>query len=85
MPSTRAIPTDTSVFDTLKERDVLVHHPYDSFTTTVERLIEEAAVDPDVLAIKQTLYRTSGEASFVARYSAFRRPNRANRSWRWCS
>jgi len=65
VPSTRAIPTDSSVFATLNERDVLVHHPYDSFTTTVERLIEEAAADPQVLAIKQTLYRTSGESPIV--------------------
>ena len=65
VPSTRAIPTDSSVFATLNERDVLVHHPYDSFTTTVERLIEEAAADPGVLAIKQTLYRTSGESPIV--------------------
>ncbi len=65
VPSTRAVPTDTSIFVTLNERDVLVHHPYDSFTTTVERLIEEAAADPRVLAIKQTLYRTSGESPIV--------------------
>ncbi len=65
VPSTRALPTDASVFATLNERDVLVHHPYDSFTTTVERLITEAAADPRVLAIKQTLYRTSGESPIV--------------------
>jgi polyphosphate kinase len=65
VPATRALPTDPSVFATLKERDVLVHHPYDSFTTTVERLIEEAAADPRVLAIKQTLYRTSGSSPIV--------------------
>jgi polyphosphate kinase len=65
VPSTRAVPTDTSIFTTLNERDVLVHHPYDSFTTSVERLIEEAAADPRVLAIKQTLYRTSGESPIV--------------------
>ena len=65
VPSTRAVPTDNSIFSTLNERDVLVHHPYDSFTTSVERLIEEAAADPRVLAIKQTLYRTSGESPIV--------------------
>lgn len=65
VPGMRALPPDTSVFATLKERDVLVHHPYDSFTTTVERLIEEAAADPRVLAIKQTLYRTGGVSPIV--------------------
>ncbi len=65
VPSTRAVPTDASIFATLNERDVLVHHPYDSFATSVERLIEEAAADPRVLAIKQTLYRTSGESPIV--------------------
>jgi polyphosphate kinase len=65
VPSTRALSADSSVFATLRERDVLVHHPYDSFATTVERLIEEAAADPRVLAIKQTLYRTSGESPLV--------------------
>jgi polyphosphate kinase len=65
VPSTRALPTDASIFTTLAERDVLVHHPYDSFTTTVERLIEEAAADPRVLAIKQTLYRTGAESPIV--------------------
>lgn len=65
VPSTRAIPEDVPIFTTLSERDVLVHHPYDSFAGSVERLLEEAAADPHVLAIKQTLYRTGGESPVV--------------------
>jgi polyphosphate kinase len=65
VPNPKPAPADTSIFDALVKRDVLVHHPYDSFTTSVERLIEEAAADPRVLAIKQTLYRTSGESPIV--------------------
>jgi polyphosphate kinase len=65
VPSEATIPQDTDIFSVLADHDMLVHHPYDSFTTSVERLIVDAAADPAVLAIKQTLYRTSGESPIV--------------------
>jgi polyphosphate kinase len=64
-PSESVLPQDIGIFAALSERDVLVHHPYDSFTTTVERLVVSAGADPRVLAIKHTLYRTSGDSQVV--------------------
>jgi len=59
------VPVDAPMFEVLAQRDLFVHHPYESFTSTTERFLLEAAADPDVIAIKLTLYRPGGPSELA--------------------
>lgn len=63
--ATHPIPDDVSIFDVLSQRDLLVHHPFESFHNTVGRFLSEAADDPDVMSIKLTLYRTGRDSALM--------------------
>jgi polyphosphate kinase len=61
----RLMDEHASIFDLIREEDLLVHHPYESFTVSVERFVRQAVEDPSVLAVKMTLYRTGDDSPFI--------------------
>jgi polyphosphate kinase len=64
-PRLRAEEGEVDMFAVIRAGDVLVHHPYDSFSTSVERFVQQAVADPDVLAVKLTIYRTSDDTPLI--------------------
>lgn len=64
VPASLSDSTQT-IFDAIRKQDILLHHPFESFSSSVERLIKDASIDPDVLAIKMTLYRTGDNSPFI--------------------